>query len=155
MCLRSEIKDLTALPLHVWEMAFFLLPDPQFLQTYFWGCPMSEATVNDPALIAETKRKLEELGVKYCFAAYVDVNGVPKAKTVPIDKFEKMAKGSELFTVTKLENGIKPTEEVELEIKYNNGEIKKIKVLSRIDTKNELEYYKNGGILQYVLRNMI
>tara|TARA_B100002051_G_scaffold225065_1_gene220292 strand:- start:5204 stop:7873 length:2670 start_codon:yes stop_codon:yes gene_type:complete len=63
--------------------------------------------------------------------------------------------GSELFTVSKLENGIKPSEEVELEIKYNNGEIKKIKVLSRIDTKNELEYYKNGGILQYVLRNMI
>jgi len=63
--------------------------------------------------------------------------------------------GSELFTVTKLENGIKPSEEVELEIKYNNSEIKKIKVLSRIDTKNELEYYKNGGILQYVLRNMI
>ena len=34
-------------------------------------------------------------------------------------------------------------------------EIKKVKTLSRIDTKNELEYYKNGGILQYVLRNMI
>tara|TARA_Y100000590_G_scaffold48658_1_gene51546 strand:- start:5291 stop:7960 length:2670 start_codon:yes stop_codon:yes gene_type:complete len=63
--------------------------------------------------------------------------------------------GSELFTVTKLENGIKPLEEVELEIKYYNSDIKKIKVLSRIDTKNELEYYRNGGILQYVLRNMI
>ncbi len=63
--------------------------------------------------------------------------------------------GSELFTITKLENGIKPSDEVEIEIKYNDGEIKKIKVLSRIDTKNELEYYKNGGILQYVLRNMI
>ena len=63
--------------------------------------------------------------------------------------------GSELFTVIKIENGIKPSEQVGLEIKYNNGEIKKIKVLSRIDTKNELEYYKNGGILQYVLRNMI
>ena len=63
--------------------------------------------------------------------------------------------GSELFSLNKLENGIKPSDEVELEIKYNNGEIKKIKVLSRIDTSNELEYYKNGGILQYVLRNMI
>tara|TARA_Y100001935_G_scaffold251134_1_gene252474 strand:+ start:36 stop:2705 length:2670 start_codon:yes stop_codon:yes gene_type:complete len=63
--------------------------------------------------------------------------------------------GSELFTVKKLENGIKPSDEVELEIKYNNGDIKKINVLSRIDTNNELEYYKHGGILQYVLRNMI
>ena len=63
--------------------------------------------------------------------------------------------GSELFTVKKLENGIQPAEEVELEIKYNNGDIKKIKVLARIDTMNELEYYRHGGILQYVLRNMI
>ncbi len=63
--------------------------------------------------------------------------------------------GSELFTVNKLENGIKPSEELELEIKYNDGVIKKLQVLSRIDTKNELEYYINGGILQYVLRNMI
>ena len=63
--------------------------------------------------------------------------------------------GSELFSIKKLENGIKPSEEVELEIKYNNGDVKKIKVLSRIDTKNELEYYKNDGILKYVLRNMM
>ena len=63
--------------------------------------------------------------------------------------------GSELFTVKKLENGIKPAEDLELEIKYNNGDIKKIKVLARIDTMNELEYYRHGGILQYVLRNMI
>ena len=63
--------------------------------------------------------------------------------------------GSELFTIVGLENGLKPLEEIETEIKYNNGEIKKIKVLSRIDTNNELEYYKNGGILQFVLRNMI
>ena len=38
---------------------------------------------------------------------------------------------------------------------FSFNEIKKIKTLCRIDTKNELEYYKNGGILQYVLRNMI
>ena len=63
--------------------------------------------------------------------------------------------GSELFTIKKIENGIEPSEELELEIKYNNSDIKKIRVLSRIDTKNELEYYKNGGILQYVLRNMV
>jgi len=42
-----------------------------------------------------------------------------------------------------------------LQIKYVTRDIKKIKTLCRIDTKNELEYYKNGGILQYVLRNMI
>ena len=75
------------------------------------------------------------------------INGINR-KNLKLD-------GSELFTVLKLENGIKPSEEVELEIKYKNGELKKIKLLSRIDTNNELEYYKNGGILQFVLRNMI
>ena len=63
--------------------------------------------------------------------------------------------GSELISITNLEKGILPSDEVEVEIKYKSGEAKRIKTLCRIDTKNELEYYKNGGILQYVLRNMI
>ena len=63
--------------------------------------------------------------------------------------------GSELISVLNLKEGINPSDHVDVEIKYASGEIKKIKALCRIDTKNELEYYKNGGILQYVLRNMI
>ena len=63
--------------------------------------------------------------------------------------------GSELITVLQIEEGINPSDHVQVEIKYASGDIKKIKTLCRIDTKNELEYYKNGGILQYVLRNMI
>ena len=63
--------------------------------------------------------------------------------------------GSELISVQKIEKGINPSDKITVEIKYSSGEIKKIETLCRIDTKNELEYYKNGGILQYVLRNMI
>ncbi|MDB9956689.1 aconitate hydratase AcnA [Candidatus Pelagibacter sp.] len=63
--------------------------------------------------------------------------------------------GSELITVLQIEQGINASDHVQVEIKYASGYIKKIKTLCRIDTKNELEYYKNGGILQYVLRNMI
>ncbi|WP_435149372.1 aconitate hydratase AcnA [Candidatus Pelagibacter bacterium nBUS_32] len=63
--------------------------------------------------------------------------------------------GSELINILDIEKGINPSDEVTVEIKYASGDIKKIKTLCRIDTKNELEYYKNGGILQYVLRNMI
>jgi aconitate hydratase len=63
--------------------------------------------------------------------------------------------GSELISVNKIEKGINPSDKITLEIKYVSGDIKKIETLCRIDTKNELEYYKNGGILQYVLRNMI
>ena len=64
-------------------------------------------------------------------------------------------KGSELISIIDIEKGINPGDHVEVEIKYQSGDTKKIKMLCRIDTKNELEYYKNGGILQYVLRNMI
>jgi len=64
-------------------------------------------------------------------------------------------KGSELITIKDFEKGIKPREQVNCEIKLDDGSIKKIKLLARIDTDNELEYYRNGGILQYVLRNMI
>ena len=63
--------------------------------------------------------------------------------------------GSELISINEIEKGINPSDKLTIEIKYVSGEIKKIETLCRIDTKNELEYYKNGGILQYVLRNMI
>jgi len=63
--------------------------------------------------------------------------------------------GEELITIIDIEKGIKPRAEVKCEIKYKDGTIKTIELLSRIDTVNEIEYYKNGGILQYVLRNMI
>ena len=55
----------------------------------------------------------------------------------------------------KIEKDIKPREKIECEIKSMDGSMKKIELLVRIDTENEMEYYKNGGILQYVLRNMV
>ncbi len=63
--------------------------------------------------------------------------------------------GAELITIINIEKGLKPRAEVSCEIKYKDGSSKTIKLLSRIDTENEIEYYKNGGILQYVLRNML
>ena len=75
--------------------------------------------------------------------------------------FVRPSMGQYLQTREELEEASKvlfekiSSEKVKVEIKYSSGEIKKIETLCRIDTKNELEYYKNGGILQYVLRNMI
>ena len=80
---------------------------------------------------------------------------------LPLQFQEKMSrknlnlKGSELISIINIEKGINPGDQLDVDIKYVTGDIKKIKMLCRIDTKNELEYYKNGGILQYVLRNMI
>ncbi|MEM6669981.1 MAG: glutamine synthetase [Pseudomonadota bacterium] len=59
--------------------------------------------MNDQARVAEMKADLVARGVKYCFATYVDIHGVPKAKCVPIEFFEKMCAGSELFTVGAME----------------------------------------------------
>jgi len=71
------------------------------------------------------------------------------------DRKKLNIKGSELFTIIDIEKGVRPRQEVDCEIKYADGVSKKIKLLCRIDTANEIEYYKNGGILQYVLRNIL
>ena len=80
---------------------------------------------------------------------------LPLQFTDGMDRKNLKLQGSELISVVNIEKGIEPIDKVEVEIKYASGDIKKIKTLCRIDTKNEMEYYKNGGILQYVLRNMI
>ena len=72
-----------------------------------------------------------------------------------VDRKKLNLVGSELITVLNIEKGVNPSDKVKVEIKYLSGDIRIINTICRIDTKNELEYYKNGGILQYVLRNMI
>ena len=72
-----------------------------------------------------------------------------------IDRKKLKITGSEIITVNGIEKGLNPGDKLSVEFKYQNGEIKKIKMLCRIDTNNELEYYKHGGILQFVLRNTI
>jgi len=71
------------------------------------------------------------------------------------DRKKLNIKGSELITIIDIEKGVRPRQEVDCEIKYADGVSKKIRLLCRIDTANEIEYYKNGGILQYVLRNIL
>jgi aconitate hydratase len=49
---------------------------------------------------------------------------------------------------------LSPRGNLDVEIKYPDGSEKVITTTVRIDTENEHEYYKNGGILHYVLRNL-
>jgi len=63
--------------------------------------------------------------------------------------------GGELINIIDLEKGVKPSDKIKVEIKYDSGDIKTIETICRIDTKNEIEYFKNDGILKYVLRKMI
>ena len=61
--------------------------------------------------------------------------------------------GSEEVSITGLTD-MKPKAELQAEFKRKSGEVVKTTLRSRIDTANELEYYKNSGILHYVLRNL-
>lgn len=63
--------------------------------------------------------------------------------------------GSERITIVGLDNDIKPAMRVPVLIERSDGSKQEINVLSRIDTQNEIEYYRHGGILSYVLRNML
>ncbi len=62
--------------------------------------------------------------------------------------------GSEVFDITGLAGEVTPRMELTLTIHRATGAREDIKVLSRIDTLDEIEYYKAGGILQYVLRGL-
>ncbi|MCM1983387.1 aconitate hydratase AcnA [Lyngbya confervoides] len=63
--------------------------------------------------------------------------------------------GSELFNLTGLSQGLEPGMKVTLEILRSSGETDCVDLLCRIDTLDEVEYYRNGGILQYVLRQLL
>lgn len=62
--------------------------------------------------------------------------------------------GEETFDITGIEGGITPLMTVNCTIHYADGSTKTIDLLCRIDTVNEVDYYRHGGILQYVLRNL-
>jgi aconitate hydratase len=62
--------------------------------------------------------------------------------------------GSETFDLTGLDDDLKPNQEVTLTIHREDGAKKDVVLKSRIDTLDEVEYYKHGGILHYVLRNL-
>lgn len=60
--------------------------------------------------------------------------------------------GKERISIT-IPEDLQPRTLLLMTIHRENGQQEQIEVLCRIDTSNELEYYRNGGILQYVLRN--
>jgi aconitate hydratase len=69
-------------------------------------------------------------------------------KTLNID-------GSEVIDIVGLKDALKPRMSVKTFIHRQNGKIDEVNLLCCLDTLNEVEYYKNGGILQYVLRGML
>ncbi len=63
-------------------------------------------------------------------------------------------KGDETVSIAGIANGLKPRSTMTVNITRADGTTTSAEVLCRIDTLEEIDYFKNGGILQYVLRNL-
>ena len=72
-----------------------------------------------------------------------------------LDREQLGLDGTEIIDLTGIEAGITPRMDVACKITYAAGAVREIPLLCRIDTLDEVEYYRHGGILQYVLRNML
>ena len=63
--------------------------------------------------------------------------------------------GTEEVDIPNLGNDLKPSQEIEVVFRKDNGKEQTVKAISRLDTGAEVTYFKNGGILHYVLRQMM
>lgn len=63
--------------------------------------------------------------------------------------------GNETFDVLGVDDKLKAQQELVLKITYPDGAVKELPVLCRIDTPIEVEYYRHGGILPFVLREIL
>ena len=63
--------------------------------------------------------------------------------------------GNETFDIEGLETGIKPQQDATLVIHRADGKTQRVSIKLRIDTPIEVEYYKHGGILPFVLRQLL
>lgn len=63
--------------------------------------------------------------------------------------------GNEVYKITGIAEEIRPLKEMQVVAKKENGNEVKFQAIARLDSKIEIEYYRNGGILQYVLRQFL
>lgn len=63
--------------------------------------------------------------------------------------------GHETFTITGIEEGLVPQQIINVKAVNDKGVVTEFKTKSRLDSQIEVEYYKNGGILNYVLRQFL
>ncbi len=72
------------------------------------------------------------------------------------DTAEKLGlTGSETFTITGIAENMKSLKNMQVIAQKENGQEIKFQAIARVDSKIEIEYYRNGGILQYVLRQFL
>ncbi len=81
--------------------------------------------------------------------------GVLPLEFLPNENRETLKlQGTETYTIQEIENDLHPGKKLTVSVTDENKNKKTFKVLCRIDTPIELEYYKHGGVLPYVLRKL-
>jgi aconitate hydratase len=63
--------------------------------------------------------------------------------------------GSETFDIRGLDGDIAPRQDMTLVIRREDGKTEEVPLTCRIDTAGEVDYYRHGGVLPYVLRNLL
>lgn len=100
------------------------------------------------AVIAESFERIHRSNLVAMGVLPLQFTGEDNQKTLGI-------KGDELIRVKNIENALSPNQELTVEAISPDGTLKSFSVINRIDTVVETEYYKHGGILPFVLRQMI
>jgi aconitate hydratase len=99
------------------------------------------------AVIVESFERIHRSNLIGMGVLPLEFTGGQSRKTLKLD-------GSESFSISGIST-MKPGGEINCKIKFSDGKVEDVKLKSRIDTQTELEYFKNGGILHYMLRNFI
>lgn len=100
------------------------------------------------AVIVESFERIHRSNLVGMGVLPLQFTGGATRKTLKLD-------GTELFDISGVAEGLKPRMELPCIITRADGSSETIQLLCRIDTLDELDYYRNGGILQYVLRNLV
>ncbi len=99
------------------------------------------------AVIAESFERIHRSNLIGMGVLPLEFTGGMTRKSLRLD-------GSEVIDINDIDNGVSAGMTMTITITRTDGTSETVSTLCRIDTDNEAEYYKNGGILCYVLRNM-
>ena len=100
------------------------------------------------AVIAESFERIHRSNL-------VGMGVVPLVFPSGVDRRTLKLDGSERFDITGLEGGLKPGMKLTCRINRANGRTIEIDLVCRIDTEDEVVYFQHGGVLQYVMRNIL
>jgi aconitate hydratase len=100
------------------------------------------------AVIAESFERIHRSNL-------IGMGVLPLVFTEGVTRLTLNLEGTERFDIEGLEKGIRPKMRMNVRIHRPDGTKESIPVLCRIDTENEMEYYKHDGILHYVIRQLM